>query len=209
MIFSPLGRPSSQEISQIDARSIPPVSLLASLGASCCLIFRALSLPLPFLILFFVSHSLSWPLCFQVLSIFQFFQTPESPGTSKINEKPKVFFGFLVFSRIAQDDRKSFENAPEMVTESLQDSPKPFPNPSKTLQDGPKTPPTRPLALQGARKARPSCAQDAPKLPQIPHESPKTPSRPFQSLIFDSLGNSKLQFFDDFSDYLILQALSI
>ena len=116
-----------------------------------------------------------------------------------INEQPLVFLCFLLFSYIAQDSGKSFKNAPKMVPESLQESPKPFQDPSKTPQDSPKTPPRRLLTFQDAPKARSRRAQDAPRLPKTPQESPITPPRPLQSSFFERLGGPEMRFCIGFS----------
>ena len=105
-----------------------PAPAWASLGASCCLIFRSLTRPRPLLARFFVSHSLSEPI---LIDSFNFFEPQNPPGTSKIYEKTLGFLDFFVFSHIARDDRKSIKNAPKRLPGSFQDIPKPFPNPSK------------------------------------------------------------------------------
>ena len=70
---------------------------LGSLGASCCLIFRSLSVPVPLLasfLTFLTSLSFSERICIDLL---KFFELWNPPGTSKINENPLVFLGFSLF----------------------------------------------------------------------------------------------------------------
>ena len=100
-----------------------------------------------------------------------------------------------------------------MLSESLQDSPKPVQNPPKTLPNDPKAHQKWPLAasktpsdVQDAPKARLRRAQDASRLAKTPQKSPKTLPRLLQSLILDCLGNQKMQFFAVFPNYLPIQA---
>ena len=114
---------------------------------------------------FFTSLNLSKPI---FIDLFLFFEPQSPPKTSKINEKPLVFIGFLLFSHFAQDARKSSKDTPKM----LPGSPKTPQNPSKTLprrlkmaprylQDAPKT-------LQDAPKTHSRHARHALRLPKTP-----------------------------------------
>ena len=135
-----MGRPRHPKFGQVDVRSMRAVPLLDSLGASCWLIFRSLGLTGPLLAAFAVSLSRSWHL---FIDFFNIFDPPNAPGTSKINEKPLVFLGFLLFSHIAQADRKSAKNASSVTPESFQDSPNPSQDPPKTPRNCSKTSPRR------------------------------------------------------------------
>ena len=135
------------------------------LGAPSSAQLRSLSLSWPLLASFLASLSLSEP-TFIVLEGFS--EPPNPPGTSKINKKQFVFLRFLLFSHVAQENRKSSEKAFKMVPGSLQDFLKPFQDPPKTPQDGPRTPSRGPLALQDTAKARYRCAQDEPTLAKTP-----------------------------------------
>ena len=102
------------------------VGYLQALGASCWLIFRSF---LPLLASLGLSQCHFWhllaPLSLseRIFVDFERYSEPQnSPGTSKINEKPLVFLGFWLFLHFAQDGRKSSK----MLPESLQDSPKPL-----------------------------------------------------------------------------------
>ena len=124
------------------------------------------------------------------------FSEPQSPSrTSKINEKPLVFLGFLLFSHIAQDGKKSYQKA----TESLPGNaltcqilskilPKRLKIVPRHLQNAPPGLPDDPRHIPGRTKTTP----DTAKLSNIP-------ARPLQSSIFERPGGRKLRFSLDFS----------
>ena len=121
---------------------------------------------------------------------FYGFSEPQGvPGTSKINEKPKVFVCFLLLSHVALDNKKSTKNVLKSFQGSFQDSPKSFQDQLKTHQDGPKTPPRRsldaPRCIPGA-PGRTKTAPDTCKPTNMPH-------RPFQNSIFERPGGQNLK----------------
>ena len=118
------------------------------------------------------------------MDFFGFSEPQNPPGTSKINEKPLVFLGFSLFSHIAQDGRKSFENVPKMFPGRLQGSPRPFSDPPDMLQDGPKMAPGRALTLQDAPKKCPRRIHDTSRWPKADQCPFQTPTRPLPNTIF-------------------------
>ena len=93
-----------------------------------------------------------------------------------------------------------------MVPGSLVGFPISFQELPKTSQDNPKTSQRRTMTVSEAPKARPGHTHDVPRLPTTPQDFPKTGSKPLQISIFDGLGNQKLQFFNNCSNYPTLQA---
>ena len=179
---------------------------LQALGASCWLIFRSF---LPLLASLGLSQCHFWhllaPLSLseRIFVDFEKYSEPQnSPGTSKINEKPLVFLGFLLFPFFVQDDRKASKNDPRKPPRLPQTPSQILPKHSKMAPTRPKMAPRRLLALQDAPKARPRCAQDAPRLPKTRQDYPKKPPRPLQNSIFEGLGKVLGGFWDDFSKIL-------
>ena len=144
------------------------------LGTPSSAQLRSLSLSWPLLASFLASLSLSEP---TFIVSERFSEPPNPPRTSKIKKKQLVFLSFLLFSDVAQENRKSSEKASKMMPGSFQDSLKPFQGPPKTPQDSPKTPPRRPLMLQDTANAcyrRAKTAQHTLRLRKnVPKTSPK------------------------------------
>ena len=165
---------------------------LQALGASCWLIFRSF---LPLLASLGLSQCHFWHLL-AALSLserifvdFERFSKPQNlPRTSKINKKPLVFLGFLLFSCFAQDDRKSSKNAPRKLPRLPQTPPKSSQNilkwhrrAPKWLQDAFWHSRTPPRHAPGAPKTRQDCPRHV--------RTTKKPPRPPQNSIFEGLGS--------------------
>ena len=84
--------------------------------------------------------------------------SPNSPRTSKINEKPLVFLRFLLFSPIAQNGKN--------IKKCCQNGPKPFQDPPMTaprrLQNASRHPQRRLKTLQRRFHGAPTHLEDAP-----------------------------------------------
>ena len=164
------------------ALSRTAVRYLQALGASCWLIFRSF---LPLLASLGLSQCHFWhllaPLSLseRIFVDFERYSEPQnSPGTSKINEKPMVFLGFLLFPFFVQDDRKAAKNDPRKPPRLPQTPPKSSQNILKWHRRAPKW-------LQDAfwhSRTHPRHAPDAPKTRQDCPRHVRTTQKSFQDL---------------------------